>query len=296
MFIKAIETASQFTRPIHVIARFWGTTTVVPEASTLFFVNADGWALTCKHVAGELLAAGQVAKKYADFRAERDQIPPDTKTHQLIRALERKYDYEKGVCVEFLPMFMNCGAVANNGPVEFQCRLHAELDIALLKFDFQTLHVPSFPIFAANGADLRQGKSLCRLGFPFPEFSNFTYDEATDEIRWAQTGQQDTPQFPLDGIMTRNVLANGQVVAFEMSTPGLRGQSGGPVFDVNGKVWGMQYATHHIDLDFDVDMKVLRMGEKKSISESALLHVGHCIHVDRLKDFMRQHQVAFQES
>jgi hypothetical protein len=57
----------------------------------------------------------------------------------------------------------------------------------------------------------------------------------------------------------------------------------------------MQAATNHLDLDFDVDIEVLRDGKKRRIQESAFLHVGHCVHVDALKRFMREHNVAFQE-
>jgi hypothetical protein len=32
----------------------------------------------------------------------------------------------------------------------------------------------------------------------------------------------------------------------EMSTLGLMGQSGGPLFDTEGKICGMQFATNHL--------------------------------------------------
>ena len=57
----------------------------------------------------------------------------------------------------------------------------------------------------------------------------------------------------------------------------------------------MQAATNHLDLDFDVDMEVLRNGEKRHVKDSAFLHVGHCVHVDVLKQFMRDNNVTFQE-
>src|SRR5688572_32992035 len=97
-------------------------------------------------------------------------------------------------------------------------------------------------------------------------------------------------------MLTRHLRDNdGQVFGFEMSTPGLRGQSGGPVFDINGKVWGMQSATNHLDLDFDVNQDVVRNGTIKRVQDSAFLHVGHCIHVDTLKSFMKENGVRFQE-
>jgi hypothetical protein len=89
--------------------------------------------------------------------------------------------------------------------------------------------------------------------------------------------------------------AAGAVVGFELSTPGLRGQSGGPAFDTDGRVWGMQFGTNHLDLNFDVDVDVVRDGNKKHVKDSAFLHVGHCVHVDALKAFMQQHGVGFAE-
>jgi hypothetical protein len=42
----------------------------------------------------------------------------------------------------------------------------------------------------------------------------------------------------------------------EMSSPGLRGQSGGPRFDVNGMVWGLQSRTQHLALGFSPQVEV----------------------------------------
>ena len=96
-------------------------------------------------------------------------------------------------------------------------------------------------------------------------------------------------------MLTRHLVKDGNVIGFEMSTPGLRGQSGGPVFDSEGVIWGMQSATNHLDLNFDVDQEVFRNGLKKRVRDSAFLHVGHCVHVDVLKDFMNEHKVQFTE-
>lgn len=54
--------------------------------------------------------------------------------------------------------------------------------------------------------------------------------------------------------------------------------------------------TKHLDLNFDVDLEVIRDGQKKKIKESAILHVGHCIHIDKIKDFMNEHKVKFTEA
>ena len=293
MFVSGIETAARFTRAIHTIARVWGTATVIPGAATLFFVNADGWALTCKHVASQLRSASQLLARFAAFKAERDQFPTGKKSRKLLRAVERKYGYSNGVPVEIYNRFVDCV----EGPLELETRFHASCDVALLKFNnFTKLGPDRFAVFAQNGADLKQGKSLCRLGFPFPEFTNFEYDAAADQIRWTNTGRTNSPRFPIEGMVTRYLMGAAGVIGFELSTPGLKGQSGGPAFDTSGRVWGMQAATSHLDLDFDVDMEVLRNGHRRRVQDSAFLHVGRCIHVDVLKRFMQDHGVAFQEA
>ena len=70
MFIEAIEKAKEFTRPIYFISRFFDSTEVIPGTATIFFVNEEGYALTCGHVADELLLIIQVQKKYEEFKAE----------------------------------------------------------------------------------------------------------------------------------------------------------------------------------------------------------------------------------
>jgi len=188
---------------------------------------------------------------------------------------------------------MNC----IEGGLNLTAQVHPTFDVALLHFqNYTKLLCTSFPIFPRNTTDLKQGKFLCRLGYPFPEFNNFAYDQSTNSIDWTNVGRDVSPIFPIEGMVTRHLLgANNEVFGFELSTPGLRGQSGGPAFDFDGRVWGMQSSTNHLDLDFDVNMEVLRNGQMKKVHDSAFLHVGHCIHVNILKDFMHQHNVAFQE-
>ena len=189
--------------------------------------------------------------------------------------------------------FVNC--VDKHTTLEI--RVHATLDLALIRFDgFAQVHCMEFPVFGSDAQYLKPGKFLCRLGFPFPEFTNFTYDAASDALQWTPSGRTGTPYFPIEGMVTRHVgLDEHTIIGFEMSTPGLRGQSGGPAFDTNGIVWGMQSATGHHDLDFDVDIKVVRNGVETQVKDSAFLHVGHCVHVSALKEFMRANSVSFRE-
>ena len=292
MFVEAIDKAARFTRPIHSIVRNYGSDVVQPGTSTLFFINKDGWALTCRHVAELLGASEQIGQRRELFRQELTKRAGEKKLKQLKQELQKKYGFVGPVPYEVYNSFIGC----IDGELNCRIELHPTLDVALIHFEKGKILCDEFPVFAKDGTGLKQGKLICRLGFPFPEFTNYSYDTATDATQWTQTGRVASPRFPLEGMVTRHLAASdGTVVGFEMSTPGLRGQSGGPAFDSEGRVWGMQSATNHLDLDFDVNVEVLRQGKKTRVRDSAFLHVGHCVHVDVLKAFMRQHSVAFQE-
>jgi hypothetical protein len=296
MFTKAVAAAAQFTRPIHIITRCYGSTEVYPGAATLFFVNSDGWALTCRHVAEFIAAAGLIAKRRAAFRAAISSAPATANPKKYRAKMEAAHGFSAGATFGICTRFMNC--IEGSLNVKIIGHPNPKIDAALLHFtEYDKLHCTTFPVFASGGAALAQGKMLCRLGFPFPEFTNFRYNAETDDISWTDEGRLNTPQFPIDGMVTRHLVNDaGQVVGFEMSTPGLRGQSGGPAFDADGLVWGMQSATAHLDLDFDVNQEVLRSGKRRRVTDSAFLHVGHCVHVDTLRRFMQDTGVSFKSA
>ena len=293
MFVNAIERAAEFTRAIHTITRVWGTERIVPGSATLFFVNSDGWALTCGHVAKQIMDGDQIGIQFDAFKEERAKIGSGKGQKHEINQLERKYGFKHGQTVQLHVKLLGCVDGVQNLDMVF----HPTLDVALLKFQgFNKLLCDNFPVFARDGDGLKQGKSICRLGFPFPEFTNYGYDSVTDSIGWTNVGQQQTPRFPLDGIVVRHVGDTaGEIIAFEVSTPGIRGQSGGPAFDVDGRVWGMQSMTKHLDLEFDIDVEVHRGTTKRRVQAGAFLHIGGCIHINALKAFMHENNVKFQE-
>jgi hypothetical protein len=111
LFVNAIETVVEFTRPIHAISRNFGSPTIIPGASTLFFVNADGWALTCRHVVDLLGVQKGIADKYAAFKADLS-----TKSSQKIsekehyRRTAQKHGYTPKTMVELKTVFVGCVA------------------------------------------------------------------------------------------------------------------------------------------------------------------------------------------
>lgn len=294
MFTQAIEVAAKFTRSIHFISRYYGSTSIEPVTATLFFVNADGWALTCGHVV-DLLKLGDVLTKKAEaFKKELSALRGTQKEKKLLKELEKEHGYSKKTLFELRHLFWNCA----QGNLTVKAIKHKEVDAALIRFqDYTKLLCDTFPIFPSDTSSLQPGKFLCRLGFPFPEFTNFEYDKDNDQIIWTKTGRRNTPRFPIEGMLTRHLMkGKGNTIGFEISTPGLRGQSGGPAFDVDGKVWGMQFQTEHHDLNFDINRKVMRNGKEKPVTDIPFFHTGRCIHIDVLKSFMKENNVQFTEA
>jgi hypothetical protein len=293
-FVPAIEKAARFVRPIHTITRNYGSEAVVPSTASLFFINSDGWALTCRHVSDLVANADRVNRRYRQFQREAHDLIV-RKRKAAVRELEKKYGYSERITVEIRNTFVNCA----DGKLDVKIVPHDKLDLALIKFSSGRLHCDEFPVFPADTSALKPGLMLCRLGYPFPDFTNYRYDEEKDAIEWTGEGRVHTPLFPIEGMVTRLILQGGNgretVSGFEMSTPGLRGQSGGPAFDAEGRVWGVQFATGHLYLGFDVHQEVLKMGRTVTVSDNAFLHVGHCLHVDRIKEFLKANGVAFRE-
>jgi hypothetical protein len=296
LFTKAIETIQKFTRPIHTIARYYGNDFVTPGTGTFFFVNDHGIAITCRHIAQNILNTDPTNERYVTIRAERNSFGTkiDGKYKKQVEALETKYGLVKQqTIIQIRNTIMDSFDTIST----IDCLLHPTLDLAILKFNgFSKIMYTSHATFAKNSSDAKQGKTLCRYGYPFPEYNNFRYDRAKDDIEFTTTGIVVTPSFPLDGIITRHLGNGNQIIGIEMSTPGLKGQSGGPLFDTNGIIYGMQYATNHLHLGFDMRNKEIHSeGKKITVTNQPFLHVGHCVHVDRIKEFLTQEKITFFE-
>jgi hypothetical protein len=294
MFESAIENTLQFTRPLHTLSRTYGGL-VLPGTSTFFFVNENGVAVTCKHVVNLIPAADNLNQAWLKFKAERGKLPKDSKYQRNLKGLELKYKFNKETTVQLKNNFLNCFDKIE----QIIYHVHPTLDLAILEFKgFSKILYNSPARFIKNSKKIKQGKYLCRVGFPFPEYTNFWHNPDTDDIEWTNTGKPDSPVFPIDGILTRFVGdPNGEISGIELSTPGLRGQSGGPLFDTEGIVYGMQYATSHLHLGFDIkDKEIIHDGKKSKVSNYPFLHVGLCIHVDKIKEFLNEHKINFHES
>ena len=295
MFVEAIEDVSRFTRAIQFISRNYNEKVATGGAATMFFVNEFSCAVTCKHVIDLIGNRTNINQNYVNFRKEKAAIINDNRFQKALRELEAKYNYKSDVMVELNERFVDCTA---DSEMRFRWINHPKYDLAILIFDnFRQPLYQSYARFLKDGSALKQGKSLCRLGYPFPEFTNFQYDQQADQISWTDSGIMGTPRFPIDGMLTRHLVDEGTIFGVELSTPGLRGQSGGPLFDRNGLVCGMQSKTNALHLGFDMTDAAYNVnGKTIKVNNQPFLHVGHCIHVDIIKSFLAENDIKFYEA
>ena len=68
----------------------------------------------------------------------------------------------------------------------------------------------------------------------------------------------------------------------ETSTPGLKGQSGGPIFDSHGNIYGMQVITNHLPLGFHPMVEY----DGRKVVENQFLNVGVGVHVRTIRDIL----------
>lgn len=294
MFRTAIETVGAFTRPIHFISNVYGEKEVRPGAATLFFVNDEGVAITCKHVSSLIRQGEVISKQYLEFQNEKKSLNKSASYNKKIKELKQKYGYDKddNVC-QMLNQFVDCADFKTIDITE-----HPVYDLAILKMKGFTKKLYSgHAVFAKDTSGLQPGLFVCRLGFPFPEFNNFKYDTTTETISFTGDAIR-TVRFPIEGMVTRHLAdAQSKIVGIEISTPGLKGQSGGALFTADGLIYGMQNITNHLHLGFDLkNHEMLSGGKKIRVTNQPLLHVGHCIHADVIKEFLREQQVQFFEA
>jgi len=294
MFVNALEKAAKFTKPIHFISRVANNTKIDPGAATLFLVNDEGYALTCKHVAELIIQFNTINDNYTRYKAERELLPKDNKLRKNVDALKTRYKIFNNSTIQTKILFVDC--VDNLSGI--QAIFHPVFDLAIVKFEgFTKIQCDEYPVFKGNSAEILPGQFMCRLGFPFPEFNNFQYNSLTDDIDWQLDKAHNSPRFPIEGMITRFLGDDkGDVYGIEMSTPGLRGQSGGPLVDRNGVVCGMQSKTKHLHLGFDIEnLEMVINGVNKRINDYSFIHLGECIHVDIIKNFLKEHNVRFSE-
>ncbi len=289
MFSRALAIAAGFTRPVVISSR-----TVKGRCSSAVgacvAVNPEGWILTAAHLVGLIRKLEESARTFRNYRSDVQQMEQDLSSHNphrrsRLRHMERPSpDSARDVSVWW-------GADGAR-LVDVQADFAADLALGRLE-PFDPASAPRYPAFKTAGSDYAPGRSLCRIGFPFHEI-----EPAFDEKRGAfvlPAGAVPLPLFPIEGMFARSLRAPmpGQPADapghfIETSSPGLQGQSGGPIFDTEGAVWALQSHTRHYPLGFQPQIP----GRARGHTAPQFLNVGLGVHAEAIRAFLDRHRVA----
>lgn len=293
MFEDAIKNANTYVRCINTIQRNYKSKEIRPLSSTLVFVNDEGCAICSKQTADMLIAGDRIFRNYHAFKEEKKTLHDDYRYEMELEELEEKYQLKEDRICDIKNTFVGCFKRFEG----FEIIKHPKYDLALIKFtNGQEKQYSGHAVFAKKGGLLPPGKMLCRVGFPFPEFSNFKYDEEKDEAMWTAEGNLMSPYFPQEGMVSRNVVDEGKPFAFELSTPSYNGMHGGPVFDEYGVVYGLQsqnaiIPNASVPIPYSVDVN----GQHLQLATSPYALLSRAISVDTIKAFLTENKVKYYE-
>ena len=285
MYKKSVKDNSQYLIPFVEGIKFYGSDNIINNCGTMIILNNKGDILTCAHIAYEFANVDTLNKKYPQIISELKKAKNKGQRSQV----EKKYSLKKDT-----PVLARIN-IHLNLPIDcpYQVITHKYLDLALIRFKGVDSTRPCYPIFSDKFPE--QGQNLCKLGYPFPEYDIFEYSGENESIIIKSNARENYPIFPLDGIMTRGINDGNSIVSmFEMSTPGLKGQSGGPIFSPEGVVYGIQCATEQLDLNLDVSGLVTRGIEKKRVNYTPFINLGVGISSVEIIKFLEENGVEFQ--
>ncbi len=270
MFRHALKVAAEYTRPIVISRRTVGGA-CSSSIGTYVVLNPDGWIVTAGHILSQWDKLVQNVKHTKDAVEARDAINSDKglnrkERNKRLRAAPRVRRDDSDRCsawwgldsLKLRDFSYTTLSVPGFGEI---------IDIGIGRLEpFDSDSVNGYPVFKDPTRDFDTGTSLCKLGFPFHQITP-VWDEAKEAFALPPTALP-LPRFPIDGIFTREVnivVENGPKLSYpvkyvETSTPGLKGQSGGPTIDSKGTVWAIQTKTSHWPLGFSGGQQFLNVG------------------------------------
>lgn len=291
MFAKAYALARRFTKPIIISMRLYDKS-VECIGGAFVVLNDEGWIVTTAHLWESFLAFQQHTNELKAYEKQLQTIEQD-------RSLTIKQRNKK-----LRQIKSNSRWIINHsfwwgwdGVSIKDVKAIPEGDILVGRLEpFNPTMVEVYPTIKDPSKGLDVGTSLCKLGYPFHELKA-TFDE-TKGIFMLAPGVVPLPLFPIEGIYTRNAIVGRskdnkyEIKFLETSSPGLKGQSGGPIFDTNGAVWSIQSRTHHFPLGFSP--KVKKNG--REVEENQFLNVGLGVHPELVVAFLTDNGISFKLS
>ena len=291
MFSEAVPIAAGFTRPMVISSR----TTEGACGSTIgayVVVNREGWILTAGHLLEIVRQHQESARRYQGYRGNVVEFHRDMAADKRFR--------KRGVRTFHRPAASSVRDHSvwwgTDDARLVEARLAPAADLALGRIEpFDPASVARFPVFKDPSRSYTPGRSLCKLGFPLHPIEP-VFDEKTNTFT-LPAGSVPLPMFPLEGMFTRVVdtrapgRGEGETSPFiETSTPSLIGQMGGPVFDSDAVVWGIQSHTTHHPLGFRPPAPDGPPGQV----EHQFLNTGLAVHASVIRGFLDAEGIEYE--
>jgi hypothetical protein len=291
MFAKAYSLARCFTQPLIISIRFYNKT-VKCIGGAFVVLNDEGWVITAAHLWESFFAYQRHTTELQAHKKQLEELEQD----QSLTGKQRNRKLQR---IKPNPRWITNHSFwwGWDGVSIKDVRALPEGDIVIGRLEsFKQTMVKAYPTIKDPSKDLNPGTSLCKLGYPFHELKA-AFDETKDVFTLAP-GVVPLPLFPIEGIYTRNAVVGSskdgkyEIKFLETSSPGLRGQSGGPIFDTNGTVWAIQSRTTHFPLGFSPTVKK----NGKEVEENQFLNVGLGVHPELIVAFLTDNGISFKLS
>lgn len=288
MFSKAYDIAKNFTRPLVVTMRYYDKT-IDSGLGTFIILNEDGWLVTAAHNLGAAFAFNQHQIELKEYTEKVEKI----NSNKQIKDSQRKV---MARAIKPNPKWVTDFAIMLSGqPIAIlESHIYGENDIAFLRVDKSAIQGQTVFPKIIDPTKIKYGTSLMKLGFPFVEVKA-TFDESKNIFELPKD-LFPPPFFPNEGIYTRDLLSGKtqdqslDIMYLETSSPGLKGQSGGPICDREGNVYAIQSQNVTLPLGFKGTVVV----NKKTIEENQFLNVGIGVHPKTIVELLTKHQIKFE--
>ena len=280
MFADACQKVMKFTHPVAISTRTYDGT-LRTDIGAMIVINSDGWAMTAGHVFDSFMKFREDTKKMQEI----DSLNASKMQHP--NAPSTPVRMEKDYLTNHSFWWGWDGVRLNNVMVNRQ------IDVAIGKLEpFDPSWVTEYPTFA-DPSHMRIGTSVCRGGFPFinikPEFLEQQKAFRIPKINSEQYF------YPIDGIYThtenkgKSHDGSCDLRYIETSSIGLKGQSGGPIFDTKGHIYGMQTFTDHRNTGFHPSVEL----DGHKMIENQIMNIGVGVHVATLMELMDKRNVRY---
>lgn len=289
MFQQAYLKATRYTQPFIICMRYMDGS-VDSGLGSFVIINKEGWAMTAAHNFSAVFGYNQHQSLIQDYNNRVAMIHAGTNLSDEEKQVQIK-------ALEYNPKWITHYAILLSGRLVniLENFIYGEHDIAFFKMDPSGIPENTLYPKIMQTAGISPGVSLCKLGYPFVEFKA-SFDMAKQQFI-LPPNLLPIPLFPIEGMYTRNFLkgksSDGMDILFlETSSPGLKGQSGGPIFDTHGNVYAVQSQNLTIHLGYSGTVQKNGIG----IEENQFLNLGIGVHPQTLESLMQKHGIEHEKA